>query len=1079
MSTAEAFHNASGDYTVEFQLLLNAIADAVCGLDTACRITFCNDTFLELTGYREDEMLGNSFHQLVHESILTGPQCQTNQCVFCNIPNQSRQLHVIGELLWRKDGTCFPGEYWLRPLPTSSGVTQSVVTIRDVSERKATEEKLRRTQFNLAESQRLTHIGSWSWRTNQRETVYWSDEHYRIFGMEPRDGDLGFEESLARIHPEDLTSFRELVRNSVAAKTRYETTIRIVLPDGSIRHVRGVGNPVVDDSGNVVEFVGTTTDITEQKQAEKELRLAQFSLEHASAAVHWINSNGRIVYVNERACAALEYCRKELLSLALPTVAPQITDETWKNFWDTIKSKGAISFESENKTKRGRVFPVEVNATYLAFDGQEYAFVFIRDITERKQIEQRLRTLSSAVDQSPASVVLTDIQGNIEYVNPKFSQLTGYSLEEAVGQNPRILKSGMQPAEVYRDLWSTVLAGGDWRGEFANKKKNGEIYWEAASIVPIKNPDGAITHLLAVKEDITERKRVEAAIRESEKRYRLLFERNLAGVFRATIEGRILECNPAAARILGYDSPEELLPLSASSLYHKDSDRHALISELKSKKSLTNREIRYRRKNGQLIPVIANFTLVEGDAGAGLMVEGTFVDITERIAAEQRAHSLAYFDPLTGLPNRTLLRDRLSQALATARRQRHKVALLFIDLDRFKIINDSLGHSVGDLLLQEVAKRLNKCVREQDTVARLGGDEFLIVLTHLQKVQDAAVVAERVMDEMTASLNIQGHALNVSCSLGISIFPDHGPDGETLVKNADAAMYRAKQTGRNNSQLFAPDMSAQAFERLKLENGLQTALDKQQLSLYYQPQLEIATGKITGLEALLRWRHPKLGVVPPSQFLPVAEHSGLIVPIGEWVLRTACSTARQWQIEGLLSPLIAVNVSAVQFRQDAFCRLIATVLHDTGLAPQYLQLELTESVLLANADLMLSVIRELKNMGVTLAIDDFGTGYSSFSYLRQLRVDKLKIDRVFIRDVAVNPDDAAITSAIISMAKSLKLKVTAEGVGNEEQLAFLRTHRCDEIQGNFLSGPLPADKIPDFLRIDPSFPAVRVQATEK
>jgi predicted signal transduction protein with EAL and GGDEF domain len=364
-------------------------------------------------------------------------------------------------------------------------------------------------------------------------------------------------------------------------------------------------------------------------------------------------------------------------------------------------------------------------------------------------------------------------------------------------------------------------------------------------------------------------------------------------------------------------------------------------------------------------------------------------------------------------------------------------------------------------------------------LARLGGDEFLIVLTHLQRVKDTAVVARRLMDELTTGFSIEGHDLNITGSLGISIFPDHGADGETLIKNADAAMYLAKETGRNNSQLFTLDMSVQAVERLRLENGLRTALDKKELFLNYQPQMEIATGKITGLEALLRWRHPELGVVPPDQFIPIAESSGLIVPIGEWVLRTAGTAARQWQQEGLLLASLAVNVSAVQFRQEGFCKLVRTVLNDTGLAPEVLQLELTESILLANADLMLSVVQELKSMGVTLAIDDFGTGYSSFSYLRQLRVNRFKIDQIFIRDVAVNPDDAAITAAIISMAKSLRLKVIAEGVETGEQLSFLRAHHCDEIQGYFLSKPLPVHEVSNFLRIHDAAGLVRAQAAEK
>jgi diguanylate cyclase (GGDEF)-like protein len=450
--------------------------------------------------------------------------------------------------------------------------------------------------------------------------------------------------------------------------------------------------------------------------------------------------------------------------------------------------------------------------------------------------------------------------------------------------------------------------------------------------------------------------------------------------------------------------------------------------------------------------------------GKVIGVIGTYEDITERKVAEERVQYLAYCDALTGLPNRTLLQDRLSKALASARRRKDKVALLFLDLDRFKDINDSLGHPVGDLLLQEVSERLKKWAREQDTVARVGGDEFLIVLTAVKELADAAVAAERLMNAMAAEFVVQGHSLGISCSVGISVFPEHGADGETLIKNADAAMYCAKESGRNNVRFFINDMNAQVVERLTLEHGLRLALEKKELFLMYQPQMNIATGKIIGLEALLRWQHPELGLVPPDKFIRIAENCGLIVPIGDWVLRTACSQSRKWQDEGLPAVPVAVNVSAVQFRQEGFCELIKRVLRETGLAPQYLELELTESLLLSNADVTLSVLQELKAMGLTLAIDDFGTGYSSLSYLKQFPVSKLKIDRSFIRDVAVKPDDAAITTAIISMTKSLNLKVIAEGVEDEAQMSFLRAHQCDEIQGYYFSKPLAVDKVADKLR---------------
>src|SRR5581483_11279643 len=441
----------------------------------------------------------------------------------------------------------------------------------------------------------------------------------------------------------------------------------------------------------------------------------------------------------------------------------------------------------------------------------------------------------------------------------------------------------------------------------------------------------------------------------------------------------------------------------------------------------------------------------------------TFLDISERKLAEERIQFLAYYDALTGLPNRALLHDRLAKALASARRHEEKLALLFLDIDRFKVINDSLGHSIGDLLLKEVAERLKRSAREQDTVARLGGDEFIVVLGAIKNVGDVAVTAERIVGALAAPITIQRHSLTVTCSLGITIFPDHGSDAETLVKNADAAMYSAKDHGRNNFQFFTEHMNLAVMERLTLENSLRLALTNNELRLLYQPQVEIATGRITGVEALLRWQHSDLGLVLPAKFISIAENSGLIIPIGEWVLKTACAQARTWQAEGL--PLsVAVNVSALQFRQDSFLESIRSVLNEIGLAPPYLQLEVTESVLLSNADVMLAVFRELKHMGVKLSIDDFGIGYSSLSYLRHFPVHKLKIDRSFVQDLALNADDKAITSAIISMAKSLDLKVIAEGVENEQQMDFLREHKCDEVQGFYFSPPLPANELAEFLR---------------
>ena len=557
------------------------------------------------------------------------------------------------------------------------------------------------------------------------------------------------------------------------------------------------------------------------------------------------------------------------------------------------------------------------------------------------------------------------------------------------------------------------------------------------------------------------------ALRCAEEKYRTIVEDAVIGILQITPDGRPLSINRALAQIYGYDSPAQLLAEVsnvARQLFVDPGRMDELRQMLAKNGEVRGAEVEIYRRDHTKESTLMNLRAVPDAEGKIALYEGTVEDITDRKAAEERIQYLAYHDALTELPNRILLQDRLAKALASARRHKDRVALLFLDLDRFKDINDWLGHSLGDLVLQEVAKRLKRCAREQDTVARLAGDEFLVVLTGVKDIHDAAVAAERFMDAMTAEFVVQGRSLTVSCSLGISIFPEHGADGETLIKNADAAMYCVKDYGRDNFRFFTEDMNAQVVERLTLENSLRLALDKKEFFLMYQPQMDLSTGKITGLEALLRWQHPELGLVPPDRFIRIAENSGLIIPIGEWVLRTACSQSRKWQDEGVPAVSVAVNVSAIQFRQEDFCELIRRVLHETGLGPQYLELELTESLLLANANVTLSVLKELKSMGLTLAIDDFGTGYSSFNYLRQFRVSKLKIDRSFIRDIAVNPDDAAITAAIISMAKSLNLKVIAEGVENEAQMSFLRTHHCGAIQGYDFSKPLSTDEVVAKLR---------------
>ncbi|MCL5801292.1 MAG: EAL domain-containing protein [Gammaproteobacteria bacterium] len=432
----------------------------------------------------------------------------------------------------------------------------------------------------------------------------------------------------------------------------------------------------------------------------------------------------------------------------------------------------------------------------------------------------------------------------------------------------------------------------------------------------------------------------------------------------------------------------------------------------------------------------------------------------------RRMMHISNYDALTNLPNRLLFTDRLQQALRYAQRNTRCVALMSLDLDRFKIVNESLGHPHGDALLQAVAKRLINCVRVIDTLARVGGDEFMFILSDLVNVQDAADIARKVLDVLADPFVLEENECFISASIGISLYPSDGEDSTTLVKNADAALHHAKRQGRNNYQYYAEQMNAAALQRLTLESNLRHALEREEFVLYYQPQLDLESGAIIGVEALLRWQSPERGLVPPAAFIPLLEETGLIVPVGEWVLRTACAQNRAWQIEGLAPIRVSINLSALQFRQPDFAETIARILQETGLDPGWegLEIELTESLLIHNVEETIKTLHKLRAMRIRVSIDDFGTGYSSLTYLKRFPLFGLKIDRSFVNDLLRNPEDAAIVSAIIALAHSLKLNVIAEGVETLEQLRFLRELKCDEMQGYLFSPPMPAPAVAVLLR---------------
>lgn len=740
----------------------------------------------------------------------------------------------------------------------------------------------------------------------------------------------------ALIAPHYTEAFRVFLKSALrgdAASLQFEITGF----KGTHRWLDAVATALPAEDTKPRTLLVVARDVTQRQLAEQALRVSEARyrrvFESDMLGIGYWDANGGILSANDKLLDIIGYSLEEMQAGKLDWMAmtPPEHLESDRDALESIRETGVCTpFEKEYIHKDGHRVQVFVGgAAFEDSKDRDSGVFFVMDISARKRAEAQLRKLSLAVEHSPAAIVITDVNAVIEYVNPKFYQLTGFTPEEVLGRTPKILQSGLTPAETYQALWETLMAGEEWHGEFHDRKKNGQIYWCLQSISPVKNESGEITHFVSVTEDISERKHSESVIRH-----------------------------------------------------------------------------------------------------------------------------LAFYDPLTELPNRTLFRDRLEQAAAFAQRNERLFAVMYLDLDRFKTINDTLGHPVGDLLLKAVAERMRQGLRDTDTIARLGGDEFAVIVQDMCSPEDALRLAEHLLQAFAAPFFIESHELFTTPSIGISIYPQDTTDIDALIKVADIALYRAKELGRNNCQFFTADMNVTALEHLFIENQLQHVLERNELVLYYQPQISLGSGAICGVEALARWRHPELGMVFPGAFIPIAEDSGLIVPIGKWVLREACKANKAWLDLGLPEMLVAVNVSAKQLRQKDFVDTVAAVLEETGLPSYLLEIELTESCVMQNPEQAITILEELKAMGVKLAMDDFGTGYSSLTYLKRLPFDKIKIDRSFVIDLGTDTDAAAIAHTIIAMAHGMHRIAIAEGVETAEQLDFLHSEGCDEIQGYYFSQPL-------------------------
>lgn len=802
----------------------------------------------------------------------------------------------------------------------------------------------RQSVANRAAVERLARLGSWCEDLATGELDI-SAECLRIHGLDPQGACASLSTLWAGVHRSDYEALQELVQRAHRSGEPFVTQYRVSVPEGGERTVQNrVGiYPAATDLHR--RLIATVQDITEQRQAEETLRQSEARASRLLQERDFILENSRDV---------LYYIDKNGLLFHISPVVEQLTGYSpaeWqgdfrRHLVDSPRTRKAISetFEIlrtgreyppailEFRKKNGGILYGEVNERPIVKDGEVVGIVGVaRDVTERLQVESRLRQAAAVFENTLEAIMITNADRKITAVNRAFVDITEYAEAEVRGRNADFLVAQDEPADLREKVWRAVDATGHWSGEAWNRRKSGEAFPAWVAVSTIKDHEHNVTHYVMVMSD---------------------------------------------------------------------------LSRLKE--------------------------------------------------SEEKLDWLAHYDPLTKLPNRLLFNSRLSHAIRRAERERTLLAVMFVDLDNFKNINDTRGHPVGDRLLQQVGHRLNSCLRKEDTVARLSGDEFIVILEDIADTRFLADVAHKILGSISAPYTIDGGEAIITASIGISLFPQDGRDVTRLVQDADTAMYRAKELGRGHFQFYTPELTIHAIERMAIETALRAGLKRNEFLLHYQPQISLSTGEVVGVEALIRWQHPERGLMLPDAFIRLGEETGLILPIGHWVLQTACRQVQAWFNTGVAPITLAVNISARQLAGDkALVDQVRDILEETGLPPACLQLEITETAIMRNAEEASEVVRRLKSLGVSIAIDDFGTGYSSMMYLKRFAVDKLKTDQSFVRDIVSDANDRAITEAIIGLGHSLRVKVIAEGVESVEQRLFLREHGCDEMQGFLFSPPLP------------------------